>query len=241
MPGRLVTPPRRSLCAFALLELLAVVMIIVLLSALTLPGLSAARARGRAGACAAVLRHAGSTMQTFADTHNDYLASTIGASPMHWNAPPATGWDITVGTWAGAFPQDGAWRCREFGYPYQGNARALGWLPAPPASGDTLIVSRSRWREPARLVLAYDIQVDQPDLRFPEARDPTAGDLSDEYYPWPRFEGEPLQLWLPYLGPHQGKYGAVFGDGHVRVDNYALPSAALWIGPPWWRDGTAPR
>lgn len=232
---------RHQVRAFTLVELLTAIAIVGLLIAITLPSLSGARKRAQDVKCAANLHSVGQAIHTFVNTHDDYAAPTIRDRDYYWDRGKQIGWDIQTGRWANIPGGPGTiWRCPVGETPYMGNARALG-LNCREANPEWPVhrVGPRQWYEPAKLVLAYDLQIDLPELLYPHAREPYAGDLSDEWHGgWPRDEASPVvRLAIDVLGPHDGGYGVLFADGHTDVGKFNDPAKALWwSGRRWWPD-----
>ena len=220
-----------------------VIAIITLLIAIALPSVESARAHARDVMCAVNLRSVGQAIHSFVNAHDDYAAPCIRERDYYWDRGEQIGWDIETGRWAKIPGGSGTiWRCPVGQTPYVGNARALG-LNCREVRPDWPIyrVGPRQWYEPAKLVLAYDHQVDLLELpSFAHALDPYAGDISDEMHRhWPRHERAPtlpLRIAEPW-GPHGGAYGVMFADGHTQVGNYSdAAKALLWSGLRWWPD-----
>lgn len=224
---------------FTLVELLIVLAIIGLLTSILLPTLGRARREAKAARCASNLRAVGQAIHTFAQAHDDYVAPVIRDRDYYWDRGEQIGWDIETGRWA-SIPggPDTIWQCPAQRIAFVGNARALGIdnrqaLPY----GLLHLVNLSQWYEPARLVLAYDLQSDLTETVYAHALDPMAGDLSDEsLFGWPCASRPTKNFALDTLGPHDHAYGALFGDGHARVARFQdNGEAVLWSGLRWWR------
>jgi len=215
-------------------ELLVVIAIISLLMSFLMTALGRAKENGWAAKCAANLRSVGHTIHAFAEAHEDRPAPTVWQRDTHWGRGPQIGWDIESGTWANVFGGPGSiWQCPRQRTPFVGNARALGTdrreLGEPRA-----VPTRSRWHDPARLALCYDLQYDLLNGLYAHALKPDAADLSDEYYRWPLEGPFIVGLFLPQWGPHVEQYGVAFADGHSETGNFTEQNARLWSGAPWW-------
>ncbi len=224
---------------FTVVELLAVTAILSLLLAILLPALSQARKQAKAVRCAANLRSVGELIHSFANAHDDYVASVIAKRDSSWDEPNDLGWDIETGRWANVLggPKS-IWQCGRSAIAFVGNARALGLdnrMSIP--GGLHHRVGLRHWFEPGRLVLAYDLQVNLTENLYAHALDPLAADLSDEgTVPWARDSARPLQPFnRDRFGPHDDKYGVLFADAHARVDQFGTrEEAVFWSGPRWW-------
>jgi len=226
--------------------LLTVIAIIALLISLLLPAAAGARKRARRVQCATNLRNVGQLIHSFVNAHDGYAAAVISQRDYYWDRGKQIGWDIETGRWASVpgGPQT-IWQCPQSRFPYVGNARALG-LDNREAIPDGRLhrVGPHRWFEPSRLAIVYDLQgnaleLPGPPPYFAAARDPYAGDLSDEAWTsWPRGDPRPvINLYLPEAGPHDEAFGVLFGDGHVRVGRFRYEhEGVLWSGPKWWSD-----
>lgn len=230
---------RRS--AFTLIEILTVVACISLVMAIAVPAFQRSRDAAIAGQCAANLRSIAQLITAFTGEHEGFLAPVVREKDFLWTEPEALGWDIQVGTW-GRVPggPDTVWRCPGQALPYAGNGRALGLDNrfAFPTHGKLYRLHTSRWRNEARLVLAYDIAPGLTTSKFVYgfALQPYAGDISDEMqasWPW---TPEPIVPFSPGArGPHRGDFSAVFADGHAETGLARGEGAAvLWAGPRWW-------
>jgi prepilin-type N-terminal cleavage/methylation domain-containing protein/prepilin-type processing-associated H-X9-DG protein len=230
---------RRSMVwgrGWTLVELLAVVAVLSLLAAIGLPAVAAARARAKSSMCASNLRGVGQAIEVFSVQDQDRPAPCVWERDTNWERGPQIGWDLLTGRTLNLPGGQGSfWQCPQQRTAFVGNPRALG-VDRSHLRYDGKIhrVSRSKWYEPAKLVLAYDLQYDVLDNVYKHANDPGAADLSDEYYPWPMDAPWTLQLWLPGAGPHGEKFGALFADGHCTVALYDERNGVLWSGPRWW-------
>lgn len=218
-----------------------VVVIFSLLAGFLVPTVWQARQRTRAVKCAANLRSIGQLIHGFANVHEDATAPVVRARDYYWDRGKQIGWDIETGRWAKVLGEiGGIWSCAEQQTAYVGNARALGLDNREALHGGQLHrVTRSRWHEPWRLALCYDLQYNLLDGPYAHARDPLAADLSDEMHAaWPRgAEERVVPLYLPQWGPHREAYGALFADGHARIGIFRHETdAVLWSGPKWWSD-----
>lgn len=226
--------------AFSLLELLVVIALIGLLVGILAPALSAGRSRGRATQCLGNLRSVGQAILSFASDNDDYTAPAVRERDYYWDRGEQTGWDISVGRWAGTEGGPGTmWQCPINERPYVGNTRALGLdtRAARPRRGRLFRAGPRMWYEPSRLVVAYDLQPNIAHILYPNASDPMVGDLSDELDGrWPRDTERPLvpASFGPY-GPHDaGRFGVLFADAHVGEDNKMTSDAVIWSGRRWW-------
>jgi len=224
--------------AFTLLEMLIAVSVITLLLAIGLTAVSAARHRGVGAKCSANLRGVGQTIHSFAAAHDDEVEPVVRERDYWWDRGEQRGWDIATGRWAAAEGGLGTiWTCPEQRSAYVGNARALGLDNRPAVPGGLLHrVGPRRWVETGRLVLAYDLQYNLLDNVYRHARDPFAGDLSDEMHGgWGPYEGNAITLDLSRFGPHRESYGVLFADGHASIGVFSTGAEALWwAGRPWW-------
>lgn len=69
---------------FTLVELLVLISIIALLTAILLPSLSRARGQARAAACMSNLRQVGFAFLFYAEDYDDYAMPTCGQAGMYW-------------------------------------------------------------------------------------------------------------------------------------------------------------
>lgn len=228
--------------AFTLLELMVTLAIVALLVGILLPSVTIARSRGRAAQCASGLRSVGQTIAAFAEAHDDRPAPTVWQRDTHWDRAPQIGWDLETGVWARLLGGSGTmWQCPQQRTAYVGNSQALG-VDRRELGDLRYTVMRGQWAEPAKLVLAYDLQYDLLAGLYRHAADSSAADLSDEHYRW-RLEPRPfVRFYMPYSGPHQERYGVLFADGHSDFGLFTDNQAVMWSGNRWWPDGfIAPR
>lgn len=227
------TPLRR---AFTFLELIVTLAIIALLLGILVPSVTVARSRSAAARCASGLRSVGQTIDAFAESHDDRPAPTVWQRDTHWDRAPQIGWDLETGIWARLPGGSGTmWQCPQQRTAYVGNTRALG-VDRREMGDERYTVMRGQWAEPAKLVLAYDLQYDLLAGLFQHAADPTTADLSDEYYRW-RMESRPFQrFYMPFSGPHREGYGVLFADGHTDFGLFTDNQSVMWSGSRWWPD-----
>lgn len=222
--------------AFTLLEVIVALAILAILFSLLVPSFGAARSRGRATKCASNLRFVGQSISAFANAHEDRAAPVLWEHDTIWDAEVSTGWDIEVGNWAKVVGgPDSPWQCPEQRTSYVGNARALG-VDQSEQGGQRYTVPRTLLSEPSRTVVSYDLQYNLLADIYIHARNPSAADLSDEYYPFPRSDRPLVSFWMPYWGPHHERYGVLFGDGHCETGIFVDGRAVLWLGSRWWPD-----
>lgn len=232
--------PYRSVgrAGWTLVELLVVAGVLSVLAAIVLPGMVAMRARAQAAHCGSNLRQVGVLIHSFVNSHSDRAAPVISWRDYLWGQGKQIGWDIQTGTWAQVLGGPGSvWLCPAGATGYVGNARALGLDNREALECGVLHEVGVRWwYEPAKLSLAYDLAGSRTELDYQHALDPASGDLSDEtWVPWPRDTDRPtVPLELPGGGPHREAYGALFADGHARVDRFRGTQTVLWSGPRWW-------
>ncbi len=220
--------------AFTLLEIIVVLAVISLLVSLLVPSLRIVKARSRAVHCSANLGSLGDAIAAFAVANDDHAAPALWQRDTNWNTEPQSGWDLTVGIWLGS--QSGPrtiWQCSTQNTPFVGNTRALG-VDITEHGGQRYVVPRNLWCEPARLVLAYDLQYNLLDGMYAHALKPSAADLSDEYSAWPADPMPLVSFWMPTWGPHNESYGVIFGDGHAESGTFTDGRAVRWSGQRWW-------
>lgn len=230
---------RTRVGAFTLVELLVAISIIMLLVLLTLASTGRVRSQAVATKCSTNLRAVAQSVAAYATSHSETLAAALRQRDWRWSESDPLGWDIVTGTWAELRGGRATiWQCPAQETPFMANTRAVGLdtrLAVP--NGRIHSVTLRQWHEPARLVVAYDLQSDLLESLYAHAALPDAGDISDEMYtPWPRDNGtSAIPVQLERLGPHQDGYGVVFGDGHVRVGTFSnRQNAVYWSGPRWW-------
>src|SRR5215471_5793543 len=80
----------RDTSGFTLIELLVVIAVIAILAALLLPALATAKERGRRAKCLSNLRQLGVAATIYADSNNDKMPQSDGASIWMWL------WDVPV-------------------------------------------------------------------------------------------------------------------------------------------------
>jgi prepilin-type processing-associated H-X9-DG protein len=226
--------------ATTLLELLVVISLLGMLTALVLPAVGTARQAALDVRCTANLAGVGRSIHGFAVAHQEFVAPAVRENDYFWDRGEQRGWDITVGRWAQSDGGPGTeWHCPVGFRPYVGNSRALGLhcMPGTPVQR-VYRVGPARWYEPARLVVAYDVQPDLIPILYKEADEPMVGDLSDEMDGrWPRDSRDPI---IPAdfgpLGPHrEGCFGVLFADGHAATGTFPGGArAVMWSGPRWW-------
>ena len=123
---------------FTLIELLVVIAIIAILAAILLPALNSARERGRSAACVNNLKQQATTLNFYADAHDDYL-------PAAWTG--VTGVKNIVGIYAG------------FWCDVLANAGYFpGWEEVKASSSDTSIAQRNADGPTAILLCPSDPQ-----------------------------------------------------------------------------------
>lgn len=228
--------------AMSLVELLVVVAILTLLVFLVAPAVAAARVKALDTRCAANLLNAGRLLLSFAAQNRDCPAPVVWGRDYRWSDGGDLGWDIQPGRAArveGGAP-DSIWACSQNRSSYVGNALALGvdqrdWTPA----GAVVRVNTTKWHEPGRLILAYDMQPDLFEMpRFANLVDPDVADVSSEFRTvWSLRQRDPVvPAALFALGPHQREaFGVLFADGHAQVDLFpGADRAVFWSGPRWW-------
>lgn len=98
---------------FTLVELLVVVSIIAILSALLLPALQNAKERGKAALCLGNMRQIHLKLMMYADDQNGWFPIMYWGSPNLWDGNGQTVcWDYTGATWMKQyFPDQGILRC----------------------------------------------------------------------------------------------------------------------------------
>lgn len=228
---------RSGTAAFSLLELLLVVTILALLLSILLPGVAGARRTARAARCGANLHSVGGVAAAYQAENRDTLPAAAPYLDFVGPASRVRGWDTRLAMWAtrgGSF--GGTWRCGEQKTVYRGNSRLLGLdFGAATPGGKVFEANDTGLKTPARVLLAHDVQNNLLDSYERHTLLPEISDVSDEYSPWPR-DGTESPIWLPDSGPHRGKYGILFFDGHVGVQFVLNESqGTLWSGRAWWR------
>ena len=121
-------PPRAEVSlrsAFTLVELLVVMAIVAILSALVLPVLSKTKAQGRQTACLSNLRQFGFALQTYASDNNGSLVANLAADP------GSNSW-VLGNMQMPAQSTDPTYLRRGFLFPYV-NQPSTYWCPADPA------------------------------------------------------------------------------------------------------------
>lgn len=233
--GRAISQCARS--GFSLVELLVVIAVISLLIAILSGSLGASKARARSTRCTANLREVGQLVSSYATSNDDSPAPADRNRDYRWSSGPQIGWDITTGRALGVpGGSNSVWFCPEMDASYIGNVRALG-VDDRSNGGELWRVSRSRWEHTSRLVLAFDLQVNQrtEPLQYAGIQGPDDADLSDEWNGWPTASVVTAPLYLPYWGPHGDKYGMLFADGHASARIATTENdALLWKGRRWW-------
>lgn len=222
--------------------------IITLLVVLVYASATRAREKARDAKCLSNLRSIGQLVTSFAGSHGDVPAATICAREYPWSAGWDIGWDLRVGRWAGVPGGRGTiWHCPELIASYAGNAQALGidTRQVSPQIGKLHEVSTSRWHEPARLALAYDMQYNMFDDTctegYPHLADPDAGEVSNEswieWFYWAMEVPDPvIGLDQREFGPHREAYGLLLADGHAVIGVFRGedPQYVTWSGRRWW-------
>ncbi len=226
--------------ASTLIEMLVVVAVIGLLIASIVPSLLSAHQRSVGAKCAGNLHQVGVLIYSFLGEHKDTVAPCVRDFDYYWDREPLIGWDIQTGTWAGVPGGAGTiWSCPAQRTPFVGNARALG-LDTRYAKPDGMVylVGPRWWKEPSKLVLAYDVQANmiEPPWPLAHAVEPNIGDISDENIcGWNRDGPDVvMNMLLDIHGPHGGEYGALFADGHAGVGFPAEAGLLYWSGRRWW-------
>ena len=230
MNARALKPEGSARCvgadAFTLIELVVVVGVIAILTALLLPVLSKARAQGQATACRNHLHQMGLAMGMYVADHNRY-------PPMHdWNPGPSfldnwadklypyaplswtnTSWHCPTYIARGGFVQ-----CKRPGYgikltvgtSYAYNARGLGLWTSNPDLGLENAYGHTTIREQ---------QVQAPSQMYTVA-DARAyhGKEARPIYGMPMMIlWNPPIIWREAASPHAQGYDILFADGHVSL------------------------
>lgn len=225
--------------ALTLIELIVVIAIVALLLLLLFPSLAHGRSRAVEVRCASNLRAVGQTVLSYAHSNADALSVAVRERDYFWDRGEARGWDIVSGRAAGIEGGPGTiWSCPAEDLPFMANARATGLdTRAASPAGSLYVVTLRWWKEPARLILCYDLQPGLVSNIYRHVAQGRAGDISDEMFtPWPRNDSTAdISAFLDREGPHRDRFGVLFGDGHSQVGTFETQARALhWTGPRWW-------
>lgn len=223
----------------SVIELIVVAAILGMLVCLVFPSMVQGRRKAVEARCSSNLRNVWQAVMLYAHASADTLPAAVRQRDYFWDRGEQRGWDILAGR-AVELPggPDTVWSCPAEKLPFMANSRSVGLDTRElSARGAYYAVTLRWWREPARLILCYDLQPDLLANLYRHALAGPAGDVSDEMWtPWPRSDATvDVFSSLERLGPHSDRFGMLFCDGHAVVGNASRQArAVLWTGPRWW-------